>query len=173
MSTMNQTIKRIWNTATSGILVIILVLAAAIWGVQLLGIDVFVVLSGSMEPEYPTGSLIYVKEVDTQILETGDVITFYLTDSTVVTHRIEEVVEQSGKIRFITKGDANEVTDGGLIGPESIIGTPVLTVPYLGFFVAYIQQPPGSYVALAIAALIVILVILPDLIFDDKKQENA
>ena len=85
---------------------------------------------------YHVGALIYVKEVDYRELESGDVITFMLDEDTVATHRIVEVVpdeEDASVIRFRTKGDANTAEDGGLVHYKNVIGTPVFTIPYLGY----------------------------------------
>ena len=53
-------------------------LAAALLlaGARLVGLRTFAVLSGSMEPAYPVGSLIYVRSAEPSALECGDVITF-------------------------------------------------------------------------------------------------
>ena len=90
---MGQTIKKIWNGINGVLIVLVLLMAFALVGVRLFGLDIYVVLSGSMEPAYQTGSVIYVKEADTDGLEAGDVITFYLNEDTIATHRIIEVVE--------------------------------------------------------------------------------
>ena len=89
---MGKTIKKIWNIITNIIVVLAVILAVALVGVRLVGLQVFTVLSGSMEPTYHVGSLIYVKDVDYKELEAGDVITFMLDEDTVATHRITEVV---------------------------------------------------------------------------------
>ena len=59
------------------------VFAFLIAGVRIFGIQVFGVLTGSMEPSYPTGSLIYVKDVEPQELKLGDPVTFYLAGTTI------------------------------------------------------------------------------------------
>ena len=53
-------LKKIWNIFTTVLTVIAILLAVALVGVRLFGFQVFSVLSGSMEPEYHVGSLIYV-----------------------------------------------------------------------------------------------------------------
>lgn len=151
---------------------VMLLLAALLWGVRLLGMDVFVVQSGSMEPAYHVGSVVYVKPVDADELEAGDVITFQITGTVRGTHRIVEVVEDGGSRAFRTKGDANEEADLGLVKPSAIVGKVVFSIPLLGYFAAYIQQPPGSYVLISAGALILLLILLPDLLFPEKKSKN-
>ena len=70
--------KKLWNGFTTLLVVLVLLLAIALVGVRLVGLQVFMVLSGSMEPTYHVGSLIYVKEVDPAEVKIGDPITFVL-----------------------------------------------------------------------------------------------
>ena len=75
---MNRTVKKIWNWVTYVLVGVVVILALLMVGARLLGFKVFTVLSGSMEPAYHVGALIYVKEVDYRELESGDVITLSL-----------------------------------------------------------------------------------------------
>ena len=170
---MINTIKKIWNIFTTILVAIVVLFAVALVGARLVGLQVFTVLSGSMEPAYHTGSLIYVKEVDPTEIEAGQVITFMLDEDTVATHRVVEVVpdeDDASVIRFMTKGDANDVVDGTLVHYKNVIGTPVFTIPYLGYVASYIQNPPGTYVAISAGAILLLLVFLPDLLFGDDKD---
>ena len=173
---MKKTVKRIWNFVTTTLVVLVVILAMLLVGARLIGLQVFTVLSGSMEPAYHTGSLIYVKDVDYRQLESGDVITFMLDEDTVATHRIVEVVpdgEDPAVLRYRTKGDANDAEDGGLVHYKNVIGSPVFTIPKLGYVASYIQQPPGMYVAISGGAVLVMLTFLPDLFAkEEPKQEK-
>lgn len=172
---MNKKIKKIWNGFTTALVAAVVVLAVLLVGARIAGLRVFTVLSGSMEPVYHVGSLIYVKDVDYTELEPGDVITFMLDESTVATHRITEVVpdeEDSSVLRFRTKGDANDAEDGSLVHYKNVIGTPVFTIPYLGYVANYIQNPPGTYAAIAAGAVLLLLVFLPDLFSDEPSREQ-
>lgn len=167
---MNKTFKKIWNITAWCLVFIVVILAILLAGIRLFGFQVFAVLSGSMEPEYHTGSLIYVREVDTDDLKVNDVITFMLNEDTIATHRIVELVqseEDPSLIRFRTKGDANEEEDGTLVHPNNVIGKPAFTVPCLGYLASFIQNPPGTYVAISVGAILVLLVFLPDLLDED------
>ena len=173
---MNKTVKKIWNWLTTILVVLVVILAILLVGARLVGLQVFTVLSGSMEPTYHVGSLIYVKKVDPFQLKSGDVITFMLDEDTVATHRVVEVVqdeEDASVIRFRTKGDANEAEDGSLVHYRNVIGTPVFTIPKLGYLANYIQHPPGTYVAISAGAILLLLVFIPDLFSDDKKEQPA
>ena len=167
---------KIWNAVTTLLVTAVVILALLLVGVRLIGMQVFTVLSGSMEPTYHTGALLYVKDVDYTELKEGDVITFMLDEDTVATHRIVGVVPDENDptvIRYRTKGDANENEDASLVHYKNVIGMPVFTIPYLGYLASYIQNPPGTYIAISAGAILLILVFLPDLFFDDKKKEET
>lgn len=173
---MPNSIKKIWNGLTTLLVAVVVVLAVLLVGARVIGLQVFTVLSGSMEPAYHVGSLIYVKEVDARQLETGDVITFMVDEDTVATHRIAGVVPDENDpttIRYRTKGDANEAEDGTLVHYKNVIGTPIFSIPGLGYVAAYIQQPPGMYIAISAGALLILLVFLPDLFSDGEKKQKA
>ena len=170
-------IRKILDGVTTVLVAVVVVLAVLLAGVRLVGFQVFTVLSGSMEPTYHTGSLIYVKEVDYRDIEAGQVITFMLDENTVATHRVVEVVPDetdASVLRYRTKGDANDAEDGSLVHYKNVIGTPVFTIPYLGYLANAIQNPPGMYLAISAGAILLLLVFLPDLIFgdQDKREEN-
>lgn len=171
---MNKTFKLIWNIITGVIVGIVVLLAVALAGVRIIGLKPYTVLSPSMEPAYHVGSLIYVKNVDPFDLKVGDPITFMLDEDTIATHRIVEVLPDENDptvLRFFTKGDANANADGNSVHSKNIIGKPVFTIPYLGYFADYIQNPPGTYVAICIGALIVLLAFIPDLFGSDDKNK--
>lgn len=168
-------IKKIMNWASTILVTAVVVLALLLVGARLIGLNVYTVLSGSMEPTYHVGSLIYVKKVDTNTLKDGDVITFMLDEDTIATHRIVDVVpdeDDPSILRFQTKGDANEDVDGSLVYYKNVVGTPVFTIPMLGYLASFIQSPPRTYAAIAVGALIILLVFLPDLVFDDDEDKK-
>lgn len=170
---MHPVLKSIWNWISGVLIAIVVLLAVALVGVRLVGLQPFMVLSGSMEPTYHVGSLVYVKEVDYKTLQVGDPITYMLSQDTVVTHRIIEVLvdeEDPDTIRYFTQGDANDVPDGSSVHYRNVIGKPVFSLPYLGYVSNYIQNPPGMYVAIAAGAVLILLVFLPDLFEEEDKE---
>ena len=174
---MHKSIKKIWNGVTTALVVLVVILALLLVGARVFGLQVFTVLSGSMEPNYPTGSLIYVKKVDYRELKEKDVITFMLDEDTVATHRIVGIVpdeEDPTVLRYRTKGDANNAEDGSLVHYKNVIGTPVFMIPKLGYVASYIQNPPGMYIAISGGAILLLLVFLPDLFGNEEpKKEEA
>lgn len=87
-----MTVKKLLQIISTILVALVVLLAVALVGVRLAGIRTFTVLSGSMEPTYHVGSLIYVKKVDPTTIRPGQVITFMLDENTVATHRVVEVV---------------------------------------------------------------------------------
>ena len=172
---MSKSFKKIWNVVSGILVALVVLLALLLVGARIVGLQVFTVLSGSMEPTYHTGSLIYVKKVDPYTIREGQPITFMLDENTVATHRVVGIVSDEADasvIRFRTKGDANEAEDGSLVHYKNVIGTPVFTIPYLGYVADYIQHPPGMYVAISCGAVLLLLVFLPDLFASDKDAKK-
>ena len=173
---MSKTIKKIWNWVSGILVALVVLLAVALAGVRIIGLHPFVVLSGSMEPEYHVGSLIYVKSVDYKTLQVGDDITYMVSEDTVVTHRIIEVLvdeEDPNTLRYFTQGIANDVPDGTSVHYKNIIGKPVFSIPYLGYVSNYIQNPPGTYIAISAGEILILLVFLPDLFEEDDKEKSG
>lgn len=166
--------KKIWSAVSTTVVVLMVILALLLAGARLLGLQVYTVLSGSMEPNYHVGSIIYVKKVDPSTLQVGDAISFMLSENTVATHRIVEVVpdeDNPSLVRFRTKGDNNTIVDTSLVHPNNVLGKVVGTIPYLGYLSDFIQHPPGSYITFAAAAVMILAVFLPDMIAPAKKKE--
>ena len=154
---MTKTMKSLWNALTTLLVTVVVLLAVALVGVRLVGLQPYMVLSGSMEPTYHVGSLVYVKKVDYKQLQVGDPITYMISQDTVVTHRIIEVLvdeEDPNTLRYFTKGDANDAPDGTSVHYKNIIGKPVFSLPYLGYVSNFIQHPPGTYIAISAGAIL-------------------
>ena len=161
-----RVIRRYWGIFTTIIVAIVFVLAVLLVFFRLFGYEIYAVMSGSMEPTYHVGSLIYVKPTDTSTLEKDDVITFMADENTVVTHRIDEIVTETADdgtetLKFRTKGDANSISDGKLVHYKNVLGKPSFSIPLLGYLAFYIQRPPGIYVALVVGTLLLAAVFLP------------
>ncbi|MBQ8258504.1 MAG: signal peptidase I [Clostridia bacterium] len=177
--------KKIWNIITTVIVVIVVVFAVLLVGLRLVGVQVYSVISGSMEPEYPVGALIYVKEVDPAEVKVGDVITFVLSNDMPATHRVIAIDAENQ--HFYTRGDANfnidEITGEKIYTEDppvhfkNLIGKPIFKIPFLGYVAYYVQHPPGMYIALAVGAIILALAFLPDIFAKtdktEKKKETA
>ena len=82
--------------------------------------------------------------------------------------------EDSTVIRFRTKGDANDAEDGTLVHYKNVIGTPVFSIPYLGYVSDYITNPPGMYIGFTVLGIIILMLFAPDLLrAADKADKKA
>lgn len=116
---------------------------------NLLGYRIYEVVSGSMEPEIPIGSAIYVKGTEPEEIREGDIIAF-MRNSSVITHRVEENRFVEGE--FITKGDANSQEDVMPVDYDSLIGKVTCHVPMLGTLMSVLAGGVGKMYAGAFAA---------------------
>ena len=91
--------------------------------VKVFGKSVLRVETGSMEPSIHTGDYILIETVKPETLQTGDIISFYSEDSEtydlLITHRIAEINADG---TFLTRGDANSVSDRVAVRQERIAG---------------------------------------------------
>lgn len=164
--------KKIFDTVTTILVVLVVIFAVFLMGSRLVGLQVFHVISPSMEPNYRVGDLIYVKAVDPDSVKVGDPITFVMNEDLVVaTHRVVAIDKENRQ--FTTKGDANKREDDTPVHFNNLIGVPVFAIPLLGYVSAYIQSPPGMYVAIAFGVLLLAAVFLPDMLAKkDRKEEK-
>ena len=168
---MTRTAKRIWNIFISLIVLAFVVLAVLLAGIKLFGITPLCVLSGSMEPTYKTGSMIYVKKAAPESIKANEPITFYMTDGkTVATHRVVNVDNENNQ--FHTKGDANNIQDSTPVSFSNLIGTPVFTIPYLGYLAAFVSQPVGKFASIGIGGLLILLVFVPEMVERSKTKSS-
>jgi len=136
-----KVIAMIAKSITSVIYFMIAVLISITLLPFVLGYKPVVVLSGSMESVYPTGSMIYYKSVDFKDIKKGDAITFKLGGATLATHRVIEKDNENQE--FITKGDNNTTIDTKPVPYEAVVGkTGKIVIPYMGFIVTHIKEIP-------------------------------
>ncbi|WPK69811.1 hypothetical protein EUCA11A_40010 [Eubacterium callanderi] len=158
----DEDIKKIWNFIITLFLCGAALLLIAFAVPRLFGYTPYIVASGSMEPEYPVGSLVYVESVDPAEVTVGDAITFYMAGSDMVaTHQVYEINEQDRA--FFTQGINNRDENGEILHDaqpvsfQSLIGKPRLCIPYLGYINQFCTTAPGIYIllgsVLAIAAI--------------------
>ena len=164
-------LKKIWNIVTTVVVCVVALLALLLVGARILGLRTFVVLSGSMEPYYHVGSVIYVKEVPPETLRVGDDISFRIAGDTVATHRIVEVLQDGSSLRFRTKGTANTTTDDP-VPADKVLGKVVGTIPLLGYVFDFIKHPPGTYICLAAATVMVLAAFVPDIVMGLRAQKQ-
>lgn len=136
---------------------------------KLLGYETYNVVSGSMEPEIPIGSLIYVAPAEPASVEEGEIIAFESGDS-VVTHRVVRNRQLEGE--FITKGDANEKEDVNPVPYGGLIGRVVRHIPYLGQYMLIYTTNVGKIYVICFAACGAMLNILASRIRARRKEDD-
>ena len=168
---MNDSLKKVWNVVSTVLVALIVLCAVFLMGSRLLGYQCYTVISGSMEPAYSVGDLLYVKKVDATEIKVGDPITFILNEDLVVaTHRVVRVDTENQ--RFYTKGDANDIEDNEPVHFNNVIGVPQFCIPKLGYVSDFIQNPPGMYITIGAGVILILVVFLPDMIGKKKREEE-
>lgn len=167
-------VKKIINIITSLVILIAVLLVVLLAGVRIVGLTPYTVLSGSMEPTYHVGSIIYVKDIEPKELRERDPVTYMLNGNTVVTHRIVEVIggENENELSFRTKGDANEIADGGILLASNVIGKPVFSIPFLGYIASVIQTPRGIVGVVGFCIMLMLMNIIVEILGTLKKAEG-
>lgn len=111
-----------------------------------LGYTPYIVLSSSMQPLYPVGSLVYIISCEQEEIAIGDNITFTLDENIIVTHQVVEIDENL----YYTKGIANQTRDNEAIPYESILGKVCYCIPYLGYISKFITSSSGLFLLISI-----------------------
>ena len=163
-----KTASRILST----ILIVILFAVVAMFAVpRIFGVHIYSVLSGSMEPSYHVGDLIYTVPQDMEDIEVGDTITFMINkDGMVATHRVVDIDEENQ--RFYTKGDANQSMDGSPVHYNNIVGTVEFRIPVAGYAAGFLSETPGKIIGVTIAAALLVLSVLMGRMAENARQDK-
>ena len=128
--------RRIRTALSFALLGVVAVLGIATVVVPLAtGSTPLTVLTSSMEPSLPPGTLVVVRPTPADRIAVGDVITYQPVpgEPALVTHRVIEVQALStGQTRFLTQGDANEAPDAAPVTEEQVKGVIWYSVPWVG-----------------------------------------
>lgn len=162
----------------SGILwlgAIIGTISIAVFAMSLvLGMRPLNVISGSMEPTIPTGSLVMVKKVHATSLNVGDIVSTGRTGGDgLVTHRVVKLdAQENGTMAISLKGDANSTID-----PEPYIVKEVFLyvghVPVLGFAATLLKTQFGIGVVVTATCALLLLVMFPGTSQNQKTREET
>ncbi|NLC54458.1 MAG: signal peptidase I [Erysipelothrix sp.] len=163
-------LNKTWNYFTTLLTVGLLIFAFLLVGVRFLGYTPYAIISGSMEPAYPVGSLVYVQKVDVEEIEVNTPITFVLNEDLVVaTHRVVDI-DKEAKL-FKTKGDANNSVDGKPVHFNNVLGVVKYSLPYLGYLSVYLKSRKGLIVMISLIIVVVISTLIK-IVIDDNKNEK-
>lgn len=133
----------------------------------ILHIRSFIVLTGSMQPTIPIGSVAFVHQQSRYQL--GDVVT-YKKGNVTVTHRVIQIVEDASGVVYRTQGDANNTPDGELVKQANVIGKGIFQIQYIGKILLYIKTLPGFIAFIITPSLMLIAVELWNIKKEIEKQ---
>ena len=134
--------------------------------INIFGLRQYMIMTGSMEPNYNIGDLIITKEVNPENIKKGDIITYALADgNATVTHRIIDVIEKDGKTMYKTKGDNNNAPDQNLVEYNQIQGVFLFKINNFGNILSSILTKTGI-------ALVFLIVILSYLRANSKEEKR-
>ena len=139
---------KIWGKKLMKIIwLVLIILVVGFSFPQIYGMKCYIVMSGSMSPDLPVGSAIYVREKNPAEIEKGEIITFTTEQGrTMITHRVEE--NNKEKQFFITKGDSNQCQDTKPVKWENLQGTVVFCIPFAGYVLNFMGSRMGKIAAI-------------------------
>lgn len=154
----------------TGLLIALVLVCLPLTLPRMFGYHIYSVISGSMEPEIPVGSVIYVEEAVPEEVQEGDVIAFWSNDS-VVAHRVvkNKVVEGA----FVTKGDANAEEDMNDIDYEALVGRVAAHYPMLGELMILYTSSVGKAYVVCFAACGAMFNILAGMLRERRRKRSA
>lgn len=160
------------------ILVSVILVCIPVTVPKLMGYEIYDIVSGSMEPEIPVGSVVYVKAAAPEEIQEGDVIAFWrgapaegetvdgaeegavngteagmaesAEEGAVVVHRV--VLNQIVEGWFETKGDANTDVDMSHVPYDDLIGRVTYHIPFLGGVMGLLGSTVGKMYVICFAA---------------------
>lgn len=139
---------------------------------RFLGYELYAIVSGSMEPSIPVGSVVYAKAAEPGGIQPGDVVVFYggHASDTVITHRAVE--NHTAEQELLTKGDANDGNDMLPISYSNVIGKVELSIPLLGFLLPLITGISGKIYLAGILIAGVLFRILGSRLRENGERED-
>ena len=166
--TVTVILRTIWSAvqkAASFVITLIIICAIAVTALFLAKIKPYVVTTGSMVPAIPVHSVCFVNENATlESIAVGDVISFRMGDSALVTHRVTAINDG----RYTTKGDANNTEDTSPVTAENYIGKTVFVIPKIGTAAVFLHRRTGRVLAAVVIVLLMVTSFIPT-----KKDEKT
>jgi len=139
---------------------------------SVMGYSPMSVLSGSMRPMLEPGDMIITKSPTVENISIGDVITYRVGDSTLVTHRVIDIITENNEVKFQTQGDANNTIDQRLLTSEEIVGTYVFKIPKGGYMSNFSRTPLGFILLIILPIAVLIGNELITILREEKKEQN-
>lgn len=168
MRLVRRSLLAVW----SALLVVLLVGVLSSHLIGILGLRPYIIRGGSMEPTIPLGAVVAVGNVSLDDIRPGDVLTMRQGDRPVITHRVISLLQApDGGVSYVTKGDANEHTDGAAVPSAAILGRVSFSLPLVGYLMAALQVP-GTLISLltGLASMLLAIKLLED---DEAEREST
>lgn len=156
------------NVVGTGLLLLVILSSLSTMIARQLGYEPYAIVSGSMEPAIPTGSMAYVTECAPESVADGDVIAFLDMRGDVVVHRVVRNRLVEGE--FVTKGDANAEKDMNPIPYNCLIGRVQLSLPFAGYASSLYASQAGKVYAVCIALCGAMLNVVASKVRGSKKE---
>ncbi len=161
-----EKLKKVIKVFVNTLMTLILIIGSIFILLYLIGIEPFVVESGSMQPTIQTGSLSFInKHVEYQDIKENDIIAYTASSGAKVTHRAIKITEEG----IETKGDSNEVSDGITTTKSNYIGKNIFSIPKLGYVIKLIQTTRGKIMLITM----IIVILVAGFLSDAQKKEKT
>jgi len=165
----------------SKLVLITALVGAIIWSassrdlVWVRGFTVMNVLTGSMEPEIPQGSLIVINQVDPSVLQVGDDIAYFASENVTFTHRIINIFESyssTGYLGFQMMDLVNGMKAPPLVSEINVVGRVVRVIPWAGNIVVLVGVLINDFLFLVLAGIFTPVIIFSMYTLQGKKKKN-
>ena len=171
MTITKKIISTLCNILAITILIAIILFAGSLVLLQALGYQPMVILSGSMQPKYLVGGLIFIDyNAEPEKMHVGDVIAFRAGEDVNITHRIVDIDLENRT--FTTKGDNNGSADQTPVSFDDMLGESWLYFPELGTLAQKMISTTGIAVGILILAGLIVLFVIPVLLAPSKDQQE-
>ena len=118
-----------------------------------------IVLTDSMYPEIESGDLIICNTAEAEDIKVNDVISFFDpagNGTSIVTHRVIEIVEDDGEIFFRTRGDNNNTEDKELVPAENLVGVYKMRIAGAGHIAMFMQSTAGLIICVVLPIILLV-----------------
>jgi signal peptidase len=124
------------------------------------GVMPLIVLTDSMYPDIKSGDIIFAKKTDANSIEVGDDISFFDpagNGTSIVTHRVTEIIEEDGKLSFRTKGINNNTEDRVTVPAEKLVGEYTgIRIALAGNIALFMQTVPGLLICVVVPIVLLV-----------------
>lgn len=154
------------------ILILLVIIALIIVIPNIFGIKTLTVLSGSMNPNIPTGSIVFVVPTDAEDIRVGDAISYVFNEAgEVVTHRVIGISEED-TLYFAVKGDANPNPDANPVMAGNVLGVVRFHIPLLGYALGITLTTNGRIIVGTVIIALILLLTLTGKGRSKKKEDD-